>query len=169
MMSNMRIPGIGDRCYQPASDAQPRSAIPGIEAVEQECYNEDNMDTYAAAFADVNGDGFVDLYIGNAVSDSDMGAVFSGADDELLLNQGDGTFVQSRATMMIRSGSTSVSAQGAPSDTRQTKAVAWGDYDADGFVDLGKKNESVVLVLKHPLAQHLRRQSPYGIGVTLKS
>ena len=79
-------------------------------------------------------------YVGNAISrmDSsestqDAGSIFHGAADELLKNNGDGTWTSVRPKVMARAGSDDYSGL---SDARHTRAVAWGDYDADGDLDL---------------------------------
>jgi FG-GAP-like repeat/ASPIC and UnbV len=67
--------------------------------------------TQAAAWADIDNDGFVDLIVGN-----ENGAL------QLFHNKGDGTFEDiAPATGVARSGF--------------TKAIAAGDYDNDGYVD----------------------------------
>lgn len=67
--------------------------------------------TLTNAFADYDGDGDPDLYVG-----------FNGAPNRLYRNEG-GTF-------------TDVAAAAGVADARATRSAAWGDYDADGDPDL---------------------------------
>jgi len=70
------------------------------------------------AWGDYNNDGFVDLYItrGRESGNGNMA-------DTLYRNNGDGTF-------------TDVTAAAGITDTANTWAAVWGDYDNDGFLDL---------------------------------
>ena len=52
----------------------------------------------------LTGDGYVDLYIGNTVS-GDLGETFHGAHDDLLRNNGDGTFTPVRNAFVGRASS----------------------------------------------------------------
>ncbi|HXK12276.1 MAG TPA: FG-GAP-like repeat-containing protein [Vicinamibacteria bacterium] len=72
--------------------------------------------TQSAAFADYDGDGWLDLYVGHEEAPS-----------TLFRNRGDGTFED-------------VSAKAGVGRTAFTKAVAWGDYDDDGWPDLYVSN-----------------------------
>jgi hypothetical protein len=67
--------------------------------------------TFVNAFADYDGDGDVDLFVG-----------FNGAPNRLYRNDG-GTLVD-------------VAAKAGVADARPTRAAAWGDADADGDTDL---------------------------------
>jgi len=73
------------------------------------------------AWADYDNDGFVDLYIARY------------ATDWLLHNNGDGTLT--RITNNV----------GIPSDTQDTYAAMWGDYDNDGWPDLCVGNQPILL------------------------
>lgn len=90
--------------------------------------------TQTGAWADYDGDGDLDLYVGN---ESEGTAVYT-ADDfqrqmgssypsQLFRNNGDGTF-------------TDIARQLGVDDYSYTKAVAWGDYDNDGDPDLYVSN-----------------------------
>jgi hypothetical protein len=70
------------------------------------------------AWGDYNNDGFVDLYIARG-AESPHGTFA----DTLYRNNGDGTF-------------TDVTAAAGITDTANTWAAVWGDYDNDGFLDL---------------------------------
>lgn len=70
----------------------------------------------AAAWADFDNDGDLDLYIGNENFPS-----------ELFLNKGDGTF-------------TDIAKEAGVTNDGMTKGVAWGDYDNDGDPDLYVSN-----------------------------
>lgn len=72
--------------------------------------------TEAAAWGDFNNDGWVDLFIGNETT-------YDRYPSELYKNNGDGTF-------------TNVAAEVGLDVVGMIKAVVWGDYDNDGFIDL---------------------------------
>ncbi|NKB71126.1 MAG: hypothetical protein GKR89_28990 [Candidatus Latescibacteria bacterium] len=73
--------------------------------------------TAAAAWADYDGDGWLDLYLANG-DDKQL------QPDQLLTNNGDGTFADVTA------------AKGLPTEPSYHTAAAWGDYDNDGAPDL---------------------------------
>jgi len=73
--------------------------------------------TQAAAFGDYNGDGFLDLFIGNETQDGTKYPC------ELFHNKGDGTFEDVAEECRL-------------AYTGFVKGVAWGDYDNDGRLDL---------------------------------
>ncbi|PQJ35093.1 hypothetical protein BSZ35_11225 [Salinibacter sp. 10B] len=86
--------------------------------------------TQTAAWADVNGDGHIDLFVGNESStaidpfsgDTTNTAV-SPHPSELYLNQGDGTFADTAAAANLNV-------------TAYVKGSAWGDVNNDGWPDL---------------------------------
>ncbi|HLE83428.1 MAG TPA: CRTAC1 family protein [Thermoanaerobaculia bacterium] len=75
-----------------------------------------------AAFADYDGDGDLDLYVGNEAAAE--GAAYP---SQLFRNRGDGTFEE-------------VAAAAGVTNDRYAKGVAWGDYDDDGDPDLYVSN-----------------------------
>ncbi len=77
--------------------------------------------TQTAAWADYDGDGDLDLYVGNEDPDGKTHA------SQLFRNDGDGTF-------------TDVTRQAGVANHRFAKAVTWGDYDGDGDPDLYVSN-----------------------------
>ncbi len=86
--------------------------------------------TQAAGWADYDGDGDLDLYIGNEASESSLmtyGATGPPYPSQLYRNDGDGTF-------------TDVARAAGVTNRRYAKGVAWGDYDNDGDADLYVSN-----------------------------
>lgn len=86
--------------------------------------------TQAGAWADFDGDGDLDLYIGNEASKSTLmrsGAAGTPYPSQLFRNDGDGTF-------------TDVARRVGVDNRRFAKGVAWGDYDNDGDADLYVSN-----------------------------
>ena len=77
--------------------------------------------TQTAAWADFDNDGFVDIYIGN---ESTYSQISTG---QLFHNNGDGTF-------------TDVAPEAGVINDSFAKSVIWGDYDQDGFADLYVSN-----------------------------
>jgi len=73
--------------------------------------------TQTAAFGDYDGDGWLDLFIGNESTDGERHVC------ELYRNDGDGTF-------------TEVAAEVGLDHVGFVKAAVWGDYDNDGRIDL---------------------------------
>lgn len=78
---------------------------------------EDSSDSFTAAWADYDRDGFIDLYVANGVSS------VHGALNSLFHNNGDGTF-------------TNAALQAGVFDVRPSIGSAWGDADNDGYPDL---------------------------------
>jgi hypothetical protein len=77
--------------------------------------------TQAAAWGDYDGDGALDLYVGNEASEAHE------YPSQLFRNLGDGTFEDVAATAGV-------------SNLRYAKGVAWGDVDNDGDLDLYVSN-----------------------------
>ncbi len=89
--------------------------------------------TQAAGWGDFDGDGFLDLYVGNEspISQADplqlIGRTGNPYPSQLYRNRGDGTFVD-------------VARAAGVTNLRFAKSVAWGDYDDDGDPDLYVSN-----------------------------
>ena len=77
------------------------------------------FDPPGAQAADVNGDGWVDIFVPLEVA---------GEPDRLFINNGDGTFTESAAAWGI-------------ADTNLTRSALFFDYDNDGFLDLVLANK----------------------------
>ncbi|MEM7362773.1 MAG: CRTAC1 family protein [Pseudomonadota bacterium] len=77
--------------------------------------------TQTLAWADFDNDGHLDLYVGNESTPDQP------SPNQLFHNNGDGTF-------------TDVAAKAGVTNNRFTKAVAAGDHDNDGFIDLYVSN-----------------------------
>lgn len=84
-------------------------AAPSFEAVQPELLSAGG--SFVNAFADVDRDGDLDLFVG-----------FNGEPNRLYRNDG-GTLVDVAGTLEV-------------ADARATRAAAWGDFDADGDPDL---------------------------------
>jgi hypothetical protein len=78
--------------------------------------------TQAAAFADYDRDGFLDLFVGSEADDD--GVAYP---SRLFHNRGDGTFEE-------------VAEKAGVENFRMAKGVAWGDFDGDGWPDLFVSN-----------------------------
>ncbi|MFQ5460640.1 MAG: FG-GAP-like repeat-containing protein, partial [Anaerolineae bacterium] len=78
--------------------------------------------TQASGWADYDGDGYLDVYIGNEGETVD-----AGFPSQLFRNNGNGTF-------------TDVASEAGVTNDRFAKGVAWGDYDNDGRPDLYVSN-----------------------------
>lgn len=89
--------------------------------------------TQTAAWADYDGDGDLDLYVGNEATASStdplqlFGRTGNSYPSQLFRNNGDGTF-------------TDVARAAGVTDQRFAKGVAWGDFDDDGDPDLYVSN-----------------------------
>jgi hypothetical protein len=79
--------------------------------------------TQAVTWADIDGDGLLDLFVGNEINREQVQWPESTPNFHLYLNRGDGTFTEVGA----RSG---IQVDG------MIKAAVWGDYDNDGRPDL---------------------------------
>ena len=80
------------------------------------------LPSQTAAWADVNHDGFLDLFVGYEIS-SQVAWPAGTLNFQLYLNNGDGTFTDVGATSGIRVSG-------------MVKAAVWGDFDNDGWADL---------------------------------
>lgn len=78
---------------------------------------DDPDDSFHAAWADVDGDGWVDLYVADGITGT-------GAGNKLFINRRDGSSFDERGEPLGVAG------------TGKTLGVAFGDYDADGDLDL---------------------------------
>ena len=93
-----------------------------IDVTERAGLMEPSYPTQASAWADYDGDGDLDLYIGNEAADS--GEPFPA---QLFENLGDGRFVDRTKEAGVENGFAA-------------KGVAWGDIEGDGDMDLFVSN-----------------------------
>lgn len=94
---------------EPAATFEDRVQASGVEAILNRSY------AHAAAWSDVNGDGYPDLYWGSFGQNT--------GPDRLLINQRDGTFIESPQKAINRTGG-------------RASGAAFADLDNDGHVDL---------------------------------
>ncbi len=97
--------------------------------------------THSAAWADFDNDGWLDLFIGHERTPS-----------QLFRNKGNGTFED-------------VSARAGINQVAFTKAVAWGDYDDDGYPDLYVSNYGTDNFLYHNKRDGTFEQIAAQLGV----
>ena len=93
--------------------------------------------SHSGAWGDFDNDGNVDLFVCGEFGTSDQDGLYPGAQTlslsdsrnrcRLYRNRGDGTFVNVAETALV-------------CNDRFAKGAAWGDYDADGFLDLYVSN-----------------------------
>jgi hypothetical protein len=79
--------------------------------------------TQAATWADIDGDGYLDLFVGNEIDREHVSWPESAKNFELYMNNRDGTFTEVGEQSGIKVGG-------------MIKAAVWGDYDNDGRPDL---------------------------------
>lgn len=87
-------------------------------------YPVDDYPSTAAAWGDIDDDGYLDLYVANYETGD-----YAGYPDTLWHNEGDGTFTDISASSGIRSGR-----------SEPGRGVAFSDYDNDGDVDIHVSN-----------------------------
>jgi hypothetical protein len=97
--------------------------------------------TQTGAFADFDGDGWLDLVVGNETQKTKAHPC------ELWLNQRDGTFKD-------------VAAQVGANEVAFVKSVAVGDYDDDGRPDVFYSRRAALNLLKH----NVKDDTPGGVG-----
>jgi len=103
--------------------------------------------TQAAAWADYDNDGDLDLYIGNEHSAAQR------APSQLFRNNGDGTFEDVAGAAFV-------------ANLARAKGVAWGDYDGDRLPDLWVANRGSDNRLYHNLGGGLFRDIALRAGLT---
>lgn len=100
------------------------------------------------AFADVDGDGWLDLYVANRTGGAIPGAGPSTEPNRLFINQGDGTFVDMYAELGLTTG------------LEPTLVGAFIDFDLDGDPDLYEGND------KGSFCAHHRNELYENVGGT---
>ena len=78
----------------------------------------DDFNTYSASWADIDNDGFQDLFVVNYFY-----SALPGQNDCLYRNNGDGTFTKNTTSIIVN-------------DAALTQGSSWGDYNNDGLLDL---------------------------------
>jgi hypothetical protein len=104
-------------------DVTSRSGVDDRQ-IELSCSGQPNehASTMAAALYDFDGDGWLDIYLGNGECWRDNRGEYYA--DRIFKNRGDGTFVDFSG------------ARGFPTARTYSRAIAPADYDADGHMDL---------------------------------
>lgn len=120
-----------------------QAALPVFEPMQPELLGAGS--TFTNAFADVDGDGDPDMFVG-----------FDGKPNRLYRND-QGTFVD-------------VAAEAGVVDSRPTRAAAWGDFDGDGDPDLllgftPSTNTSVLKLYRNTAAKFTDTTTDVGLAV----
>ncbi len=124
--------------FRDASEALPPAGVGGV--------------SNAVAAADVDGDGDQDLLIGNAGSPSQPGAnQLTGGQNVLLLNKGDGTFIDGTGRL--------------PTLKDRTQDIEFGDIDADGDLDVVIANEDANRLLLNDGQGRFTDATAQSIGI----
>jgi hypothetical protein len=121
-----------------------QAPFPGFEAMQPELLG--NGAAFTNAFADFDGDGDLDLFVG-----------FDGTPNRLYRNDA-GTFTDVAAAVGV-------------ADARPTRAAAWGDFDADGDPDLlvgftPAAPASVLKIYRNDAGRFADVTAPAGLVVT---
>jgi hypothetical protein len=126
-----------------AAVAVAQSAFPAFEPMQPELLGAGQ--TFTNAFADYDGDGDLDLFVG-----------FDGKPNRLYRNDS-GTFTDAAAAAGV-------------ADARPTRAAAWGDFDADGDPDLllgfaPAKGDSVLKLYRNTEGKFTDTTTAVGLAV----
>lgn len=126
-----------------AGAAAAQSALPPFEPMQPELFGAGQ--TFTNAFADYDGDGDLDLFVG-----------FDGKPNRLYRNDS-GTFAD-------------VASAAGVADARPTRAAAWGDFDADGDPDLllgfaPAKGDSVLKLYRNTEGKFTDTTTDVGLAV----
>lgn len=124
---------LHNNCDGTFADAITESGIHDLQS-ERDCNDdgaEEHSPTEGAAWLDVDGDGFLDLYLANYECSSDDGAdvdYYANYDDRLWMNNGDGTFTDVSTTA------------GLDLSNQAGRGATTLDLDQDGWTDLFVSN-----------------------------
>ena len=102
--------------------------------------------TWGVAWGDIDGDGDLDLAVGNGL----FGSYNSDPINQIYINQGAGLFDESDI--------------GTAADN--TRAVAWGDWDGDGDLDLAMANHEQSNLVYENVSGQLKLSPEIGLGWT---